>query len=244
MWDVHWRMGGSNGTELQSDNCVLQPNIANTPPPECQVAFLIVHITDKASVLMSNNWAWVADHELDLPDHDQISIYNGRGMLIESQGPNWIYGSSVEHSMLYNYQVANAKDLYMGHIQSETAYMQSNPNALVPYPPLSSWSDPTFEECFAVTCFKTFGLRIFNSTYILIYGAGLYSFFDNYDSGCLLTNNCQQQNAALQESEGIYMFAFNTVGAYNVMEIDEVDVIAASDNANSFCDTLAVFEYP
>ncbi|GAB7341544.1 hypothetical protein MBLNU457_7757t2 [Dothideomycetes sp. NU457] len=244
MWDVHWRVGGSNGTELQSDNCVLRPNVANVATPECQVSFLLVHLTEKASVLMSNNWGWVSDHELDLEDHLQISIYNGRGLLIESQGPNWIYGSSIEHSMLYNYQVANAKDLYMGHIQSETAYMQSNPNALTPYPPLSQWSDPTFEECFAVTCFKTYGLRIFNSTYILVYGAGLYSFFDNYDSGCLLTNNCQQQVCALEESEGIYLFALNTVGAYNVMEIDRIDVIAASDNSNTFCDTLAVFEYP
>jgi len=87
---------------------------------------------------MSNNWGWVADHEMDLLDHNQISIYSGRGILIESQGPVWLYGSSIEHSMLYNYQVANAKDLYIGHIQSETAYMQSNPNALQPFPPLDS----------------------------------------------------------------------------------------------------------
>lgn len=58
---------------------------------------------------------------MDLSDHNQIDIYNGRGMLVESQGPVVIYGSAFEHSMLYNYQVANAKDLWMGVIQSETA---------------------------------------------------------------------------------------------------------------------------
>jgi hypothetical protein len=70
---------------------------------------------------MSNNWGWVSDHEMDLPDHNQIDIYNGRGVLVESQGPVWMYGTSFEHSQLYNYQVANAKEIYMGIIQSETA---------------------------------------------------------------------------------------------------------------------------
>lgn len=70
---------------------------------------------------MSNNWGWVADHEMDLTDHNQIDVYNGRGFLCESQGPMWIYGSSFEHSQLYNYNFANAKEIYMGVIQSETA---------------------------------------------------------------------------------------------------------------------------
>jgi len=36
---------------------------------------------------------------------------------------SWIIGGSFEHSQLYNYQVANAQNLYMSHIQSETAYV-------------------------------------------------------------------------------------------------------------------------
>lgn len=82
---------------------------------------MLVHITTTGSVLMANNWGWVADHELDFVDHNQINIYNGRGILVESQGPVWLYGSAFEHSMLYNFQVANAKEIYMGIIQSETA---------------------------------------------------------------------------------------------------------------------------
>jgi hypothetical protein len=71
--------------------------------------------------------------------------------------------------------------------------MQNNPNAPSAYPPLANWNDPTFSDCFTVNCPKTWGLRIFNSTYIFVYGAGLYSFFNNYDSGCLATINCQQK---------------------------------------------------
>lgn len=121
MWDVHWRIGGSNGTQLQSDTCSKDPTVATSPDPSCYGAFLLVHITSTASLIMSNNWGWVSDHELDLVDHEQINIYNGRGILIESQGPFWMYGGSFEHSMLYNFQTANAKDIYMGAIQSETA---------------------------------------------------------------------------------------------------------------------------
>ena len=54
-------------------------------------------------------------------NNDQISIYNGRGVLIESTQPVWIIGSSFEHSMLYNYQLAHAQNVYLSHIQSETA---------------------------------------------------------------------------------------------------------------------------
>ena len=120
MWDVHMRIGGSAGTGLQSDKCTKNPSSIAPANPQCEGAFLMMHITSKASVLLENNWFWAADHELDLADHNQINIYNGRGVLIESQGPVWMYGTSSEHSQLYNYQLANAKDIYMGAIQTET----------------------------------------------------------------------------------------------------------------------------
>ena len=121
MWDTHWRIGGTNGTLLQSDRCTKNPNFAHGANSTCFGAYLLMHITSTGSLLMSNNWGWVSDHELDLTDHNQIDIYNGRGLLIESQGPCWLYGTAFEHSQLYNYQVANAKEIYMGVIQSETA---------------------------------------------------------------------------------------------------------------------------
>lgn len=121
MWDTHFRIGGSNGTLLQSDQCTKNPNSPHGANPLCIGAFMLMHVTHSASLLMVNNWGWVSDHELDLSDHNQIDIYNGRGILVESQGPVWMYGTSFEHSMLYNYNFANSKDIYFGVIQSETA---------------------------------------------------------------------------------------------------------------------------
>jgi len=43
----------------------------------------------------------------------------------------------------------------------------------------------------------------------------------------------------LKESEAVYLYALNTVGSYNMVE-----VVPVSTNPNTFCDTLAVFEYP
>ncbi|KAH0272476.1 pectin lyase-like protein, partial [Aureobasidium melanogenum] len=224
MFDVHWRIGGTNGTQMQSNNCPTTPNTPTTPNPDCFGSFLLLHITKTASMYMSNNWGWVSDHEMDLSDHNQINIYNGRGVLVESQGPVWMVGTSFEHSMLYNYQFASANEIYASAIQTETAYMQNNPNAIVPYPPKSDWNDPDFSNCFTSNCPKTWGLRIFNSTYIFVYGAGMYSFFNNYDSGCLATTNCQQN--------------------MNLVEVDQVELVPAIANDNSFADTVAIFEYP
>lgn len=123
MWDVHMRIGGAAGTNLQSDNCAKNDNVTAPANPACEGAFLLLHVTAKASIYLENNWFWVADHELDRVDHKQTNIYNGRGVLIESQGPVWMYGTSSEHSQLYNYQVANAKNVYMALIQTETPYV-------------------------------------------------------------------------------------------------------------------------
>lgn len=82
---------------------------------------MLLHLTSTSSVLMANNWGWVSDHDMEIYSQSQINIYNGRGILIESQGPVWLYGQAWEHSMLYNMQIANAKEIYVGIYQSETA---------------------------------------------------------------------------------------------------------------------------
>ena len=122
--------------------------------------------------------------------------------------------------------------------------MQNNPNSLSSFQPNSRYSDPTFDECYQATCYKTFALRLFNSTYTFVYGAGLYSFFNNYDQGCLLTESCQILMVSLEQSEGIYMYALNTKAAVNMVEVDKVAIVPQAANPNGFCQTVAVFEYP
>ena len=92
-------------------------------------------------------------------------------------------GTAVEHHTLYQYQLTNTASVFMGQIQTETAYYQPNPPASLPFPPVAALSDPHL----SASCTKGtgqcsgWGLRILDSQDISIYGAGLYSFFKNYN---------------------------------------------------------------
>lgn len=242
MWDTHFRIGGSAGTELQSDTCVKTPNSTTTPDASCEGAFLLFHLTSEATAYVENSWFWVADHELDLADHSQINIYNGRGVLIESTKAAWLYGTSAEHSTLYNYQVANASNVYMSLIQTETPYFQANPNALVPFTPNTAYSDPTFADCTTDSCKKSWGLRVVDSSSVFVYGAGLYSFFDNYDQTCLDTESCQENMVAIDCSDDVYLYGLSTKAAVNMVTVNGESEALGADNMDNFCQTLALFE--
>ena len=82
MWDANYRIGGSAGTKLQSDKCLKAPATPITASSQvlsdCSGAFLLLHVTPQADIYMENCWGWVADHELDMGNRDQITIFNGR----------------------------------------------------------------------------------------------------------------------------------------------------------------------
>ena len=314
MWDVHFRIGGAAGTGMQSSTCAKTPTVVPTVPnPACEGAFLMLHITPSGSAYIENAWFWVADHELDLADHGQINIYNGRGILIESEaGPVWLLGTASEHSTLYNYQLYAATNVYLGAIQCETAYFQSNPSALLPFTPNAAYNDPDFAECGAPTptaisqtkftynptnsssnssstgistnatspisqikfayspssgnssgtsnstflsnstlslaavsqsnCEKTWGLRILESSDIVMYGAGLYSFFDNYDQTCLNTSSCQANMVDIRNSTGLALWGLSTKASSSMVSMNGLGVVDQAPNLDNFCSTLALFE--
>jgi len=249
LWDTHFRIGGSAGTQLQSDKCAKNPNVTAPANPECEGAFLLLHVTPKAqNVYLENTWFWVSYHELDLGDHNQINIFNGRGVLIESEvGPVWLYGTSSEHSVLYNYQVANAANVFMGLIQTETPYYQSNPDATTPFVTNAAFSDPSFTGSPASNSSsnnKAWGLRVVKSKGVHVYGAGLYSFFDNYSQTCLKTESCQDNMLSLEDSSDVHIYGLSTKAAVNMVTVNGVAASGTldKDNRNNFCATLAHFE--
>ena len=97
LWDVHTRIGGFAGSDLQTEQCEKTPDIEITEASlvqECIAAYMSFHITKFATGLyMENNWLWTADHDLDdiRNNNTQITIYAGRGLHIESQrGILWL----------------------------------------------------------------------------------------------------------------------------------------------------------
>lgn len=249
MWDTHFRVGGSAGTDLQQAQC--DSRTSSDFRPECAASFLMMHITQSASGYFENNWFWVADHDLDLPRQTpkpkatdtQISLFNGRGILAESQGPLWLWGTASEHSALYNYQFSNAKNVFMAGIQTETAYMQPAPNSLSSgFTPNAAFSDPDFLDCTDDNCKKTWGMRITNSQDIFMFGGGLYSFFQDYTQDCTETEDCQINMIDLQCSTGVHLYGLATKASINSVTVHGQAAVLGKDNPNNFAATVLLYQ--
>lgn len=252
MWDVHTRIGGFAGSELQLANC---PAIKgdDTINPNCIAAFLSLHITTYAGGLFTENcWYWVADHDLEDQTYERITIFAGRGLLVESRrGRVWLSASGSEHHVLYQYQLANTRDIYIGHTQTESPYFQPHPLARYPFPPVSQLNDPDFaSDCQGYTgvesCESAWAMRIFGSTAVVVYGAGLYSFFDTYNDSCAARNStvdCQGRILSVDgKSQGIKFLGLNTLGSRIMVQQDGIERVPAVINNSSFADSLALYQ--
>ncbi|KAK8092424.1 glucan -beta-glucosidase protein [Apiospora kogelbergensis] len=226
MWDSHFRVGGAAGTSLSVADC---PSNA-TIHPNCFAASMMLHVTQQASGYFENVWAWVADHDNDFSGGDpddvaakQVSVYGARGILVESEGPSWFYGSSSEHSVLYNYQFYNAKNVgplsesIAGHLQTESPYFQPGPVAPQPFAQAKSFAgDPSFDDCTSDLCRVSWGMRVIDSTNVTVHGAGLYSFFNEYKQNCTGTYNCQERILEVQGSNNVAVFNLYTQGVTKI----------------------------
>ncbi|KAK4447140.1 pectate lyase superfamily protein-domain-containing protein [Podospora aff. communis PSN243] len=246
LWDVHTRIGGYAGTELQLEKCAKNPNATNVVSKDCFGAGMMLHVRNGGSVYLENTWYWVADHDLEPEANNaQIDVFNGRGVLIEGEGPVWGWATASEHSVLYNYQFNNASNVYLALIQTETPYFQGNPAATSPYEVLSEYNDPNFAKtCDGqnddAACARAWGVRAINSKDIFIYGAGLYSFFDNYNQDCLKTQSCQKNMVSLEDS-AVHFFGLSTKASVNMLTVNGKSAALDQDNRNNFCATLALF---
>jgi glucan 1,3-beta-glucosidase len=144
--------------------------------------------------------------------------------------------------MLQNYQLSNAKDIFMGAIQTETAYMQSAPNALNGgFTPDPAFADPDFADCTTDTCKKTWGLRVTDSENIYMYGGGLYSFFEDYSQDCLATNDCQLNMIDLRCSSNVNLLGLTTKATVNMVLVNGEVAVKGADHVNGFGNTVAIF---
>jgi hypothetical protein len=238
LWDVHFRVGGFAGTKLQSSNCKKNPDATHEANPECYGSFMQLHITKNSNGFFSNTWLWTADHELDQDDHSQIDIYNGRGMLIESQGPVWLWGTASEHSVLSQYHLQGAKDIYFGAIQTETPYYQPNPPAKAPFKVNTKYFDPDFTNSESQSAWA---VRIIDSENIWAYGSGTYSFFDNYAQTCVVDQNCQVDINQVENSTKVNWFGLSSKASVNMITQNGEGIVKDADNRSNFCATLAIF---
>jgi glucan 1,3-beta-glucosidase len=124
---------------------------------------------------------------------------------------------------------------------------------------MAAYDDPDFAAYCAQrtgNCGDGWGLRVLDSSDILVYGAGLYSFFDNYSTSCSATGNnetCQTQIFGIDTGMGsgysqsrtgqseVYVYNLNTIGATSMIDRDGMSLASYKDNVNVFPDNIAVF---
>jgi glucan 1,3-beta-glucosidase len=238
MWDFHFRIGGVKTTEIHPENCP-KGDGSRAPASSCSGAWALMHVTKTGNLYMENVWGWVADHDID--EKVQINVYNPRGILIESQGPMWLYGTAMEHHSIYQYNLYGAKNIFIGVMQTESAYYQ--PALNTPFDP-SDLRDPWFcKDDFR--CNMSYALQIKNSEDIFIYGTGFYSFYNTWNQTCLHSENfpiCQKNIVNLEDNRNTQIYSFNTYGSvYMLTERDSYSL--ASENPDWFCANAVVNLY-
>ncbi|EJU01871.1 glycoside hydrolase family 55 protein [Dacryopinax primogenitus] len=234
-WDTHVRTGGLDGSNLQYATCSSTNTTAT--PAECTASFLDVHITSGASAYLENVWLWTADHDLDTYGNGQLNIYTGRGLLSEAvNGPVWLIGTASEHHALYQYNVVNSQNFYGGLMQTETAYWQPNPLAPAPFYVNALYYDPlTYPSG------KGWSLYIQNSIDALVYGAGFYSFFNDYDASCEANYTCNAQILNIINSYPVSIYGLATVATTYQLRVDNYPVVAAANDHDGFQNTMTAW---
>lgn len=185
---------------------------------------------------------WTADHDFDTKDQTQLDVYVGRGMLIESTGPTWLWGTSVEHCVLYQYQLSAAKNIVMGLIQTESPYFQSMPTAPEPFKIGAFPDDPAFHNCSpsSKTCGVSWAVRMIDSEAIHILSAGLYSFFSRYDQSCIKSDrhDCQDRLFYTEESFDVWVHNLVTLGSVEMISPLNGKPTLGKPNKNGFASSL------
>ncbi|KAK1979523.1 pectate lyase superfamily protein-domain-containing protein [Colletotrichum cereale] len=241
LWDCHVRIGGATGTDLTPAEC---PALTSGIAPGCNAASLMMHIKPGASGYFENMWLWVADHMIDDPELEdannamvQNSVYVARGLLVESTEPTWLYGTSSEHAVMYQYNFHNAASVFAAMIQTESPYYQPTPNPPAPFANTVGIfpGDPEY-SCAAGDefsgCDESWAVVMRGCEDIVVAGAGLYSWFSSYAQDCIDGQLCQKALVLLKGNHASVRWEhLVTIGAKYMVFMDGKG-IAARDNLN------------
>ncbi|TCD61973.1 hypothetical protein EIP91_007659 [Steccherinum ochraceum] len=232
-WDTHIILGGTAGSNLQNTQCQKLRDNGNN----CFAAFMALHLTPQSSAYLEGMWAWLADHDLDAgPSGPQISIYSGRGIMSESQGPVWLIGTGSEHHIQYQYYLNGAQNHYIGLAQTESPYFQPSPVSPAPFILNTQYKDP------AVGPGSAWALTVTNSQNSFVFGAGFYSFFSNYETSVCEPNfNCQSQLINVDSSSSIGIYSLSTVASTWMLSVNSNGIVNNADNRNGFQQTMTAW---
>lgn len=126
----------------------------------------------------------------------------------------------------------------MGMIQTESPYYQIAPRAPEPFPVSKYFpSDPSFDSCppESQRCAFSWGVRVLNSVNIYVYGAGLYSWFNQYGQACVAAENCQDRIFYLEDSSSIWIYNLITKAAVEMLSPAKGTPVIGKENKVNYC---------
>ncbi|KAE9406708.1 pectin lyase-like protein [Gymnopus androsaceus JB14] len=209
LWDTHFRIGGAAGTEMELGECPAKSDNVKA----CTAIFMCLHITEFATAYLESTWVWVADHVLDQDGSSQLEIYAGRGVLSESQGPVWMIGTAKQ-----NHHTTNL----IRQFRTLSLSMQNTQILRFPTDLTSAWA-----------------LSVENSTGIVVFGAGFYSFFKHYNQSCSIGDGvCQTQIVDIDSKSNIQMYSVSTVGVQHSISVDHTGIAEKQDNPAGFASNV------
>ncbi|KAH8803084.1 putative exo-beta-1,3-glucanase [Xylogone sp. PMI_703] len=234
-WNSHHRVGGAAGSKVQT-NC-------GGSPAQCKAAFMLLHLTPSSSAYIEGMWGWTADHDLDGGNGQTIST--GRGYLIEATQGTWLVGTASEHNTLYEYNINNARNVYIGMQQCETPYWQGpgNGQTLTPAP----WSttavapgDPVFSNCGGsdAQCRMSWYQIISGSSALHIYGSGFWTFF-NENNPC--NSACQTNAITVSGTSGLNWWGINTRFVSNLIINNGAVLVTQNNNPGGWGAVVGAF---
>jgi hypothetical protein len=135
-------------------------------------------------------------------------VYVARGLLVESQSPTWLYGTSSEHAVYYQYNFNKARNIFAGMIQTESPYFQPTPKPPAPFEGVVGKfaGDPSYHCASGSSefsgCDSSWAVLMRGCQDIFVAGAGLYSWFSTYTQDCstYLPNITSPRRAALTQN--------------------------------------------
>ncbi|KAK5657995.1 hypothetical protein OQA88_2549 [Cercophora sp. LCS_1] len=220
-FNTHFRVGGARGSTLHR-KC--------RTPDGCLAARLMVHLRETSSSYWENSWGWTADHDLDPEGPGEVGLGDGEGetypatgggWLIESREGTWVLGSGPEHNVLYQMNIHNARNVFIGLQQGETAYWQGKGNTLLAPEPWGEYllpSDPDFGWCAPddATCRMGLYQRISNSTDISIYSSGFWNFVAGPKRE-MCTSDCQDNAVLYEKNSRLFVYGLSTINNKNLV---------------------------
>ncbi|KAK0442944.1 exo-beta-1,3-glucanase [Armillaria borealis] len=227
MWDSHIILGGYEGSGMDSTHCPV-----GSEDISCAPAFLGLHLTSEATAERGFGSRITTSTGTARPRRHSFLVEEFYRSLAVLYG--WWEQLVPEHHSLYQYSLVNAGDHYMGLIQTETPYYQPVPPAPGPFGIHDGYNDPVFDS----NTTSAWALRVESSHDIFIFGAALYSFYNNYSQSCLTTTTCQPQIVDISSDSEVYISSLSTVGATYQVSVDQTPVVDYGGNANGFAQTV------